>query len=75
MVDAIVQSMVARQSAMDQGTFETGEKNPQRILCSDNECPCNCRNLVIGRTAYLYISQDVVDFLRIAGRFLSGGLN
>lgn len=43
--------------------FETGEKNPQRILCSDNSCPCtDQKQLIIGKTAYLYISQQVVDF-------------
>ena len=63
MVDTIAQSMLARQTSLDEGTFETGEKNPQRILCSDNACPCSDgQALVIGRTAYLYISQAVVGF-------------
>ena len=45
------------------GPFETGEKNPQRILCSDNDCPCSgTESLVAGSAAYLYISQQVVDF-------------
>ncbi len=63
MVDSIVQAMRARQTSISEGTFETGEKNPQRILCSDNACPCtDAQPLVIGRTAYMYISQAVVDF-------------
>lgn len=63
LVDSVVQAMLARQSCFEESLFETGEKNPQRILCSDNECPCTDREpLIIGRTAYLYISQEVVDF-------------
>lgn len=62
-VAAITQSMLARQSCEEEDKFETGEKNPARILCSDNECPCtDQRPLVIGRTAYLYISPKVVEF-------------
>jgi ankyrin repeat protein len=63
-VDLAVESMLARRRCLDEGTFETGEKNPQPpILCSDDECPCADRqSLVLGRTAYLYISQAVVDF-------------
>jgi len=61
--DSIVAAMRARQSAQTSGTFETGEKSPERILCSDNDCPCtDQKSLVIGKTAYLYISQGVVDF-------------
>lgn len=64
-VDSVVQAMLARQSCLEESLFETGEKNPQRILCSDNECPCTDQKpLIIGRTAYLYISQGVVDFRR-----------
>ena len=45
----------------DENVFETGEKNPQRIVCSDDECPCtDAKLLTIGSTAYLYISQAVV---------------
>jgi len=62
-VNTVVQAMLARQACDTDRTFETGEKNPQRILCSDNECPCNDRAaLIIGSTAYLHISQAVVDF-------------
>jgi hypothetical protein len=62
-VNLIVSSMRARTAAKVNSTFETGEKNPQRILCSDNEGPCSgTEPLVIGKTAYLYISQQVVDF-------------
>ena len=62
-VDSIVQSMMARQTCETDNTFETGEKNPQSILCSDDACPCTDRSqLVIGRTAYLYISPEVVNF-------------
>ena len=62
-VDSIVQSMMARQTCEQGNTFETGEKNPQSILCSDDACPCTDRSqLVIGRTAYLYISPEVVQF-------------
>lgn len=62
-VDSVVQSILARQTCLDKDTFETGEKNPQRILCSDNACPCSDgKPLIVGRTAYLYISQAVVDF-------------
>ena len=62
-VDSVVQAMLARQSCIEESLFETGEKNPQRILCSDNECPCTDQKpLVVGKTAYLYISQGVVDF-------------
>ncbi len=62
-VDSVVNGMLARQSCLEEGLFETGEKNPQRILCSDNECPCTDQKpLIIGRTAHLYISQGVVDF-------------
>jgi hypothetical protein len=62
-IDSVVQSMMARQTSLDVGTFETGEKNPQRILCSDDACPCSdAQPLVIGHSAYLYISPAVVDF-------------
>lgn len=62
-VNTVVQAMLARETCKTEGTFETGEKNPQRILCSDDECPCSdCKQLFIGSTAYLYISQAVVDF-------------
>ena len=62
-VDSLVQTMLSRRSCEDENLFETGEKNPSRILCSDNSCPCTDQKpLVIGKTAYLYISQDVVDF-------------
>lgn len=55
--------MLARQSYEEEDKFETGEKNPTRILCSDNECPCrDQRPLIIGRTAYLHISSQVVEF-------------
>src|ERR1035441_3460264 len=58
MVDSIVQTMLARQNCIAEKLFETGEKNPSRILCSDNQCPCTDQKpLVIGKTAYLYISQ------------------
>src|ERR1017187_7650013 len=63
MVDSIVQTMLARQNCIAEKLFETGEKNPSRILCSDNQCPCTDQKpLVIGKTAFLYISQGVVDF-------------
>ena len=63
LVDAAVKMMLTRQTAIADGTFETGEKNPQHILCSDDACPCTDeKKLVIGRTAYLYISEDVVNF-------------
>jgi len=62
-VDSVVQTMLARQSCLEEKLFETGEKNPSRILCSDNKCPCTDQKpLIIGKTAYLYISQEVVDF-------------
>ncbi len=62
-VDSIVQSLLARESCKKDDTFETGEKDPKSILCSDDACPCTDRKqLLIGRTAYLYISQEVVDF-------------
>ena len=62
-VAAVTQSMLSRQSCLEQDTFETGEKNPTRLLCSDNQCPCTDQQpLVIGRTAYLYISPEVVEF-------------
>ncbi len=61
--EAIVSGMKARMSAQGSGTFETGEKNPQQVLCSDSDGPCaGTEVLVIGKTAYLYISQQVVDF-------------
>ncbi len=62
-IDAIISGLRARLDAKVTGTFETGEKNPQRILCSDDGGPCaGGEKLVVGKTAYLYISQQVVDF-------------
>lgn len=62
-VELLVQSMMTKLSCESDGTFETGEKNPARILCSDNKCPCTDKaNLLIGTTAYIYISEAVVDF-------------
>jgi|ERR1035441_3778538 hypothetical protein len=62
-VDSIVQAVRARQICSTENFFETGEKNPERILCSDNDCICTDQKpLIIGRSAYLYISQGVVNF-------------
>lgn len=66
-VAAVTQSMLARQASVEQDKFETGEKNPARILCSDNECPCTDQQpLVIGRTAYLSAPRSS-SFARTAG--------
>jgi hypothetical protein len=63
LIDAGVRFLEAADICREGNAFETGEKNPQSILCSDDACPCTDRSqLVIGRTAYLYISQEVVDF-------------
>jgi hypothetical protein len=62
-VDRIVSTMVARQSAQADGTFETSGKHIKSIVCSDNECPCTDQKpLTLGRDAYLYISPEVVAF-------------
>lgn len=58
-------ALQVRELCVQEGTFETGERNPTVILCSDNECPCTDETaLTLGRTAYLYISDEVVDFRR-----------
>jgi len=63
--DPILRSVRVRRICLEMDTFETGEKNPQRVLCSDDACPCSeGQSLVIGRTAYLYISEAVVNFRR-----------
>lgn len=55
-VDSLVNSTMVRKKCLEEGLFETGEKNPQQILCSDDECPCTDQApLIIGKTAYLYI--------------------
>ena len=56
-------ALEARQRCLEENTFETGERNPPVILCSDNECPCtDGKPLTLGRTAYLYISAEVINF-------------
>jgi len=53
----------ARKTAEADGSFETSGKNIQNIICSDNDCPCSDQKvLVLGKTAYLYISPEVVKF-------------
>ena len=65
MMDKLVGAMMAREKARTEGTFETAGKNIQKIICSDNECPCtDQRQLVIGNNAYLFVSPEVVSFRR-----------
>lgn len=57
------QPMPMHQKGPREGSFETGGQNAQPIYCSDNACPCSeGQGLEPGRTAYLYISQAVVNF-------------
>jgi len=62
-VNSVVETMLKREAAVAEGTFETAGKGIKSIICSDNECPCtDQRQLRLGKDAYLYISPGVVDF-------------
>lgn len=64
-VNSVVETMLKRETAIAEGTFETAGKGIKSIVCSDNECPCtDQRQLKLGKDAYLYISPAVVDFRR-----------
>jgi hypothetical protein len=65
LMDKLVGAMMAREKGRREGTFETAGKNIQKIICSDDECPCtDQRQLVLGKDAYLFISPEVVSFRR-----------
>ena len=62
----------AQEGLKKQNVFITGDtdengflrwQQPQSLLCSDDLCPCTDKaQLVIGKTAYLFISDNVVSY-------------